>query len=99
MSKHTPGPWNVGASGHNPAQITSESTPIAQVYGIPLHIRIEEAPEGWGLSNARLIASAPDLLKERDEALSRIEAALEIFEYYNAFDRAIAMAEALRGER
>jgi len=69
MSKHTPGPWTVGASDHNPAQIMSASGSVAQVYGVPLHILIEDAPEGWGLSNARLIAAAPRMFA-RIEALA-----------------------------
>lgn len=68
---HTPGPWKNGNKTeygtYAPNTIFSASGPaIAFSYGIPLHVTLEEisSDKRWseGLSNALLIAAAPDLL-------------------------------------
>ncbi len=65
MSKHTPGPWRYMAGTHS--HYDSEGKAIARVYG----------PRGIDCSrrdaNARLIASAPELL----EALKAVQAFIE----------------------
>jgi len=72
MTKHTPGPWEIGNKGDfgtfNPAHIYGNhgADSVAHVYGVPLHTTLEEvdsARYAAGLSNARLIAAAPELLE------------------------------------
>lgn len=75
--KHTPGPWEIGSPHHdnpngeryNANCITSEAgCGVCQVYGIPMQTTLKEAESLTdpryieGLANARLIASAPELL-------------------------------------
>lgn len=53
-SKHTPGPWNIAANFHQTGRIIgSDDNAIAEVNG---------RKDALGQANARLIASAPDLL-------------------------------------
>lgn len=82
MSKHTPGPWRIGHQTDygvfNPSVIqTGEDVGIATVYGIPLHVKLDEVENdpkcAEGLANARLIAAAPDLLAACKEALQSSE--------------------------
>lgn len=68
-TKHTPGPWKLGAAyGHfgvyiegpkgeniGHAQIEEPSTKEGAKYG-------DKKPIPWGLPNARLIAAAPEML-------------------------------------
>ena len=70
MSKHTPGPWTVGLRGeygtHNANVIFSNGgeSSVATVYHLPVHTKLEEVDPRYakGMANARLIASAPELL-------------------------------------
>jgi hypothetical protein len=77
MSKHTPGPWTVGLRGEYGTQNANiifsnggESS-VATVYDLPMHTKLEEVDPRYakGMANARLIASAPELL----EALRLVE--------------------------
>ena len=66
MSKHTKGPWDrIIADGYTVRhpQIYSDKGPVANATWLG-DGRIDELN-----ANARLIASAPDLLKQRDELL------------------------------
>src|SRR5262249_620705 len=71
--KHTSGPWTVGQAGEhgtfNPNIIfTEDGSSICQMYGVPMHVQLEEIEPGGnretqeGLANARLVAGAPDML-------------------------------------
>lgn len=80
-TKHTPGPWQIGHKSqfgtYNPSVIhTEEGVGVATVYGIPMHVRLEEitgdAHCANGLANARLIAAAPELLAAAKVALDFI---------------------------
>lgn len=67
MSKWTPGPWEIGNDGYNADHIyfganKRDKTSVCQVFGIPMHTRIEEVNADRyanGLANARLISEAP----------------------------------------
>lgn len=64
--KHTPGPWNrIIADGYTVRhpQIYSDTGPVANATWLG-DGRLDELN-----ANARLIAAAPDLLKQRDELL------------------------------
>ncbi len=70
----TPGPWKHGDKGDcgtwHPNTIFADDESVAQAYGIPLHVRLEEIDVeryGEGLANAALIAAAPVL---RDALIS-----------------------------
>lgn len=73
MTKHTPGPWFIGRSGHGkPYQIeTADGLCVTKWGGISRPASQE------GEANARLIAAAPDLLDAltqcRAELLSMID--------------------------
>lgn len=75
--KHTPGPWNrIIADGYTVRhpQIYSDTGPVANATWLG-DGRLDELN-----ANARLIAAAPDLLKQRDElleALTRLEFAAQ----------------------
>ena len=68
--KHTPGPWNIDSS--------VSTTEICTVYGLPTGWSSIHAPESCGisekeqLSNARLIAAAPEML----EILKKVQSAV-----------------------
>ena len=72
MSKHTPGPWEVGMRGGFNANIIFDRSGedlhsdngICLVYGMYQHQNIDEQKDSKGLANARLIAAAPELLSE-----------------------------------
>lgn len=87
MSGHTPGPWFVGSASefgvHNPNLIQrQDGDSIAQVYGMPMHARIDEVERDprWaeGLANARLIAAAPDLLAALEASVMDLEFAVAL---------------------
>jgi len=65
MSKHTPGPW----------QWTQHFDPTISIYkdGFGQIARLYDSSAGTGKANARLIAAAPDLLADLQEACDRIE--------------------------
>lgn len=70
-SKHTPGKWIVGnRNGYNPSSITAlvddnmlNDRVVADILGIRLHCSIKDIEPSEELSNAHLIAAAPDLLE------------------------------------
>lgn len=68
-TKHTPGEWVQGRKKeygtYSADMIFGPDGGICQVYGIPMNTKVEDV-KGTnyeeGMANARLIASAPDLL-------------------------------------
>lgn len=84
MSKHTKGPWSLGgeegdgtgASGYVYCD-NSLGSAVAICFGE--HLRFTVFPREEEIANARLIASAPDLLDACERALEVIE-----FAYMNA---------------
>ena len=102
--KHTPGPWEVQCQG-----------PTEQVYVIDnprmnFVCRMEEGTQEQKTVNARLIASAPELLYALKEARSMLETARRYFpksfrnsdkfSLLNVLENAVkpAIAKAERGE-
>ena len=87
--KHTPGPWEISRGVHAyPFSIESESKTIGF---IKLQTGLQEVTE----ANARLIASAPDLLEACKEILNLLEAEMPIWYlryHYNVLSSAIAKA-------
>jgi hypothetical protein len=78
---HTPGPWK-----HDP------------IWGIIKHGKTEIcALHSGNLANARLIASAPDLLDALDWALRQIEDDLDP-DHQAAFDAALSTLRKAKGE-
>lgn len=76
MSKHTPGPWELG-SGHGGRGLifpVGLQYPVASTTGFYL-------ADGQGLSNARLIAAAPELLEALGELTKFV--ATEVLESCN----------------
>lgn len=73
MSKydgHTPGPWAIMRSRHTPKVVSEGNDVIAHMHAVSV----------GGLSaNARLIADAPTLLAQRDEAVALLKWAREWF--------------------
>lgn len=87
-SKHTPGPWKAhfdetyfvtGIDGGRVAIATQLKGP----YGIGGRRSAEESA-----ANCRLIASAPDLLKQRDELLEAVQYAAAVFAEYVTLHKA-----------
>lgn len=80
--KWTPGPWHVGMrSGNNANTVYSydgedlhHDSGICSVYGIPLHVDVDEAEGSRGLNNAHLIAAAPEVYEVARAALDYIDA-------------------------
>ena len=71
MSKHTPGPWEVRADAHGRGRIYARGTWIATTW-----LATDDgndAPRLPALSNARLIAAAPELLEALGILLNRLE--------------------------
>lgn len=67
MSKHTPGPWQVGTKHHhNACQVYAADgqDAVCMVYDIWLHRNVDECKDCKGMANARLIAAAPELYAE-----------------------------------
>jgi hypothetical protein len=102
MSKHTPGPWTVGARGkygtHNANIIFSNGGEgsVATVYGLPMHTNLEEVDPKYaeGMANARLIAAAPELLEALREAYGYVDCIPETAA--GGDDAAIELARRLR---
>ncbi len=72
MSKHTPGPWQVGTKHHhNACQVYAADgqDAVCMVYDIWHHRNVDECKDCKGMANARLIASAPELLEALKELL------------------------------
>lgn len=71
-TKHTPGKWIVGnRNGYNPCCITAliddnmlNDRVVAEVIGMRLHCSINDIEDSEVLSNANLMAAAPDMLAE-----------------------------------
>lgn len=88
MRGHTPGDWSVGRPTEfgifNPNQVYVDNTDnaVAQVYGIPMHTQLEHVDERFaeGLTNARLISSAPALLAEVLERRAQDAKVREVFD-------------------
>lgn len=86
-TKHTPGPWTIYDDGEDGsdiimAHIDGENSDIAEMS--------RDLPPAQRKANAALIASAPDLLAERDrlrEVNAELVAALE--DVTSAYERAI----------
>jgi len=68
---HTPGPWTMSVPGSPGAYVEDSGTSI----GIEAHDLCVAAVEGWdnALDNARLIASAPNLLTALENLLKEAE--------------------------
>jgi len=103
MSAHTPGPWRMGSEkGYNVDSIQSAVADrgIAQVYGVPLHTRVDDKclrAERYSesLANARLIAAAPELLEallETRSYLRKLHYALDTQGLMEVVDTAIQAA-------
>lgn len=102
-TKHTPGPWELLRGGIEVQSETNNHEVFAYVGGIPVpiaevHTRLtveHDDPVGEyyispkeGLENAALIASAPDLLAERDrlrQVNAELVAALKTIERSDTF--------------
>ena len=75
MTKHTPGPWMVESDGKEDATVTAFTAVhhnpvyICRVYGEGVLARAGDSTEERA-ANARLIASAPDLLVTLRELLA-----------------------------
>ena len=67
MSNHTPGPWRAYHDSHGRFQLIGPD-------GTPLDPESDDAQPGEGAANARLIASAPDLLAALEQTLSTLDA-------------------------
>lgn len=81
MSKHTPGPWKVVPRHSNTNfgyEIRAERTPIAALLEANKPDALTFVINRETESNARLIASAPELLEIAKEALLNLEAANEV---------------------
>jgi hypothetical protein len=80
-SKHTPGPWTATPSESwegrwlivQPIEPHTLVTAVAQTYQVSV-------PEGQEEANARLIAAAPELLRERDGLNETVESASKCIE-------------------
>ena len=73
MSKHTPGPWKIGAPPPNGEQ----------TIGTQQGLMVAVATTGAGVpteANARLIATAPELLDELESAVLQMGMAAECVE-------------------
>ena len=79
MSKHTPGPWSVGEVSHKKQRVDIDSLHADQTVGhqtwrgLARAYGCEDMPaEGTAvmLSNARLIAAAPELLEALEQMVS-----------------------------
>ena len=95
MSRHTPGPWaRIIADGYTVRhpQIYSDTGPVANATWLG-DGRIDELN-----ANARLIASAPDLLKQRDELLAAVQYAADVFAEYVALHKAKGAAGAEKAQ-
>ena len=97
-AKHTAGPWERDAR-----YIISGGRTIASVHTVSGIWEVNEA-------NADLIASAPDLLEQRDELLAALEmimaqdSSAAVYMSESAYDKAVAAiakarGDLLRGER
>ena len=94
MTKHTPGPWKTWS--HNGCLVVdSNGLQVADTFhGIPvLHRSDAECRE-----NARLIAAAPDLLKQRDELMAAVQYAADVFAEYVALHKAKGAAGAEKAQ-
>jgi hypothetical protein len=74
MSKHTPAPWNMSRRGNYSHQINGDkwdalATVSTRMFG-------DDVDDVEGMANARLIASAPELL----EALKELYAVVKEYE-------------------
>lgn len=69
-AKHTPGPWSVRPTATNFIIDASDGLRVTALSWQPLSYRMPHATKAEAEANARLIASAPDLL----EALILLEA-------------------------
>lgn len=72
MSKHTPGPWELGASGRVFTREDGLLTDICQVHG-------QDVERRW-IPNAKLISAAPDLLEACRKMMAAWESAIDIEE-------------------
>ena len=75
-AKHTPGPWNViTGPDHEPPDFSDLLIGVRPC-GILAHVDPSNEMPSVADANARLIASAPDLLAAAEAALAGIEACL-----------------------
>ena len=73
--KHTPGPWIHGSPCDGETYSANivfdgDGGAVASVYGLPINKTLEELDpimDAEGIANARLIASAPELLEALEE--------------------------------
>jgi hypothetical protein len=97
MSKHTPGPWQIGNKNqHNASFVYAENgeDTVCMVYEIWSHRTVEECKDCKGMANARLIAAAPELLVELKKASAMLSrCGFESSDEYQSAMAAIAKAE------
>lgn len=75
--EHTPGPWFASRDDGNEGNYVSvEDRVIADTYGYFCDTGLE-LPEEEAEANARLIATAPELLEAVQDLVDRLEIALE----------------------
>lgn len=73
MGKHTPGPWEIHGAERQAGRFSSSGTSIRGSDGHDIcDLRWNGLNEVRGLSNARLIAAAPDLLAALEAIQARI---------------------------
>lgn len=90
MSKHTPGPWKVGAASSAVYEPSNDARAIALMPTANWAIETREA-------NARLIAAAPELLAALREAVPYMEA--ELARAFPPHNPASPLSLALKGAR
>lgn len=81
MSKHTPGPWEIGLrNGANSNTIYArngetehDDSTVCSVFRMFMYCDMSEQKDPIGIANARLIAAAPNILDELVAARETIQ--------------------------
>jgi hypothetical protein len=85
--QHTPGPWSLSDSFDRVERRVQHGDDPALVWGIASGINSahpDYLPRSEQIANARLIASAPDLLAALEKALESIEGQAELLRHCGA---------------